>query len=107
MRYQGQSGTGTEIAVPAYTGIDYQTGKATLYKKAIKIINAWVPDTGASFMLLTCAPRSPTATPPDGGHITINTIPLTLFNANAPAMLKNAEGDYIYDAVDYRRGHQR
>ena len=49
VRMQGTSGTGKAIEIPAYTGTDYQTGKKTLYKSAVKIINAYVPDTGMSF----------------------------------------------------------
>ena len=99
VRYQGQSGQGTAIEVPAYTDPSYQSGNSFLYKNAIKVLNAWVPDTGGSFYSAYLNVMIPNGDTPNGGHITIDTIPITTFNSNSKAMLTNAEGDYIYDAV--------
>lgn len=99
VRYQGQSGQGTAIEIPAYTDPSYQSGQSFLYKNAIKVLNAWVPDTGGSFYSAYLNVMIPDGETPNGGHITIDTIPMTTFNSNSKAMLTNAEGDYIYDAV--------
>lgn len=99
VRYQGQSGMGTAIEIPAYTDPSYQSGQSFLYKNAIKVLNAWVPDTGGSFYSAYLNVVLPGGDTPHGGHITIDTIPITTFNSNSKAMLTNAEGDYIYDAV--------
>ena len=99
VRYQGQSGPGTVIEIPAYTGIDYQTGASTLYKNAIKVINAWVPDTGGSFYSVYLNVALKGGNTPNGGHITIDSVSLLDFNKYSSWYLTNAEGDYIYDAV--------
>lgn len=99
VRYQGQSGPGTAVEIPAYTGIDYQTGKATLYKNAIKVFNAWVPDTGGSFYSVYLDVALPNGNTPNGGHITIDKYSIEAFNKVPRSYLTNAEGDYIYDAV--------
>lgn len=37
VRVQGESGPGKAIEIPAYTGVDYQTGEKTLYKSGIPV----------------------------------------------------------------------
>ena len=99
VRMQGTSGTGKAIEIPAYTGTDYQTGKKTLYKSAVKIINAYVPDTGMSFynaFLRTALNNGWTS---NGCHISLDAIPIDNFNRVPNNYLTNAEGDYIYDLV--------
>ena len=99
VRYQGQSGQGTAIEIPAYTDPSYQSGQSFLYKKAIKVFNAWVPDTGASFYATYLHTAIPNGNTPDGGHITVVHYPIDTFNKVPRSYLTNAEGDYIYDAV--------
>ena len=99
VRYQGQSGQGTAIEIPAYTDPSYQSGQTFLYKKAIKVFNAWVPDTGASFYATYLHTAIPNGNTPDGGHITVVHYPIDTFNKVPRNYLTNAEGDYIYDAV--------
>lgn len=99
VRYQGQSGMGTAIEIPAYTDPSCQSGQSFLYKKAIKVFNAWVADTGASFYATYLQVAVPNGNTPDGGHITIDRATIDSFNRQPKNYLTNAEGDYIYDAV--------
>lgn len=99
VRVQGESGPGKAIEIPAYTGVDYQTGAKTLYKSAVKIFNAWVPDTGMSFynaFLRTALNDGWTA---NNAHITVDSASIEAFNRIPTAVLTNAAGDYIYDLV--------
>lgn len=98
-RRQGESGSGTALDIPAYTGTDYQSGQKTLYKDAVKVFNAWVPDTGASFYATYLGAGLDNGYTPNGGHITIDKAPIDSFNRIPNSYLTNAEGDYIYDAV--------
>ena len=99
VRVQGESGPGKAIEIPAYTGVDYQTGAKTLYKSAVKIFNAWVPDTGMSFYNAFLRTALNDGWTDNGTHITVDTAPIDSFNRIPTNYLTNAEGDYIYDLV--------
>lgn len=99
VRYQGETGKGVAIEIPAYTDSDYQTGQKTLYKKAIKVFNAWVADTGTSFYASYLDTALANGNTPDGGHISMVKATIDNFNKVPTSYLTNAEGDYIYDAV--------
>lgn len=99
-RMQGTSDYLYSIDVPAYTGVDYQTGAKTLYKSSVKVLNVWVADTGKSFYgayLFAVADESGYLD--NGCHITINKAVIDSFNKQPNSILTNAEGDYIYDLV--------
>lgn len=97
VRIAGNSGKGTAIEIPAYTGIDYQTGQAVLYKKAVRVLNAWVPNTGRSFYNAFLRTALNDGWAADDCHITVDTVPADTFNKVPLSYLTNAEGDYIYD----------
>ena len=99
VRVQGESGPGKAIEIPAYTGVDYQTGEKTLYKSAIKVINAYVPDTGMSFYNAFLRTALNDGWANNGCHITLDAIPIDNFNRVPTNYLTNAEGDYVYDLV--------
>ena len=99
VRLQGTSGPGTAIEIPAYTGVDYQTGEKVLYKSAVKIFNAYVPDTGRSFYNAFLRTALNDGWAANGCHITIDTASIEAFNRIPTAVLTNAEGDYVYDLV--------
>lgn len=99
-RMQGTSGYDYVIDVPAYTGVNYQTGAKTLYKSAVKILNLWVSDTGGSFYAAYISALTDNSGYIDNGcHITIDKALIDSFNKQPDSYLKNAEGDYIYDLV--------
>ena len=97
VRIAGNSGKGTAIEIPAYTGIDYQTGQSVLYKKAVRVLNAWVPNTGRSFYNAFLRTALNDGWAADDCHITVDTVPTDTFNKVPLSYLTNAEGDYIYD----------
>ena len=99
VRVQGESGPGKAIEIPAYTGVDYQTGEKTLYKSAIKVINAYVPDTGMSFYNAFLRTALNDGWANNGCHIMLDAIPIDNFNRVPTNYLTNAEGDYVYDLV--------
>ena len=59
VRVQGESGPGKAIEIPAYTGVDYQTGEKTLYKSAIKVINAYCQTTQECAQIARCSMPDP------------------------------------------------
>ncbi len=99
VRIAGNSGKGTAIEIPAYTGIDYQTGERVLYKKSVKVFNAWVPNTGRSFYQAFLRTALNDGWAADNCHLTIDSAPADDFNKYPTWYLTNAEGDYVYDLV--------
>lgn len=108
VRKQGNSGIGTRVEIPAYTNKDYQTGKNILYKTAIRVLNAYIPDTGTSFyadyldfikdadgFLKDNKNNKLHETP----NIRVTRVPLDKFNQVPQSYLTDAEGNYIYDLV--------
>ncbi|MEG0305524.1 MAG: hypothetical protein RR635_07515, partial [Oscillospiraceae bacterium] len=102
VRYQGSSGRGKEIKVPAFTARHYQTGKFTLYKSAVRILNAWVPDTGNSYysiFLKSTSDANGYLQNGNGTHITVDSIQIDTFNKVPLSYLTDSEGNYKYDLV--------
>lgn len=97
VRTKGSSGAGTVIKIPEYSQLKEQ------YKRAIRVFNAYSPDTGQSFYsqyiqsisdaqgyLIGVSPKI---------NVDISKSDITIFNAHADEMLTDAEGNYIYDLV--------
>lgn len=93
----GTAARARPLRYPAYTGIDYQTGQSVLYKKAVRVLNAWVPNTGRSFYNAFLRTALNDGWAADDCHITVDTVPTDTFNKVPLSYLTNAEGDYIYD----------
>ncbi|MEG1269164.1 MAG: hypothetical protein RSD35_07930, partial [Oscillospiraceae bacterium] len=111
-RFTGSSGQGTVIEIPAYTNIDYVTGKKSLYKNSVSVLCIRVPETGMDFYsnYINSITDRKTAELANGKGNAICTtqVPLTpngmqykgrSFNENSKAYLTDAEGNYRYDSV--------
>lgn len=96
-RLKGSSGKGTIVAIPEYSQLKEQ------YKRSIRVLNAYSPDTGQSFYSQYIQSVSDTngyllgvSTPI---NIRVDKTSIQVFNRNAKNMLTDAEGNYIYDLV--------
>lgn len=103
VRQKGSSGQGTAISIPAYTGVDYQSGAKTLYKENVKVLSVWIQDTGRSFYKAYVGAISDSNRYLSGSssrnHITIDDVVAEKFNSNPLQYLQDAEGNYKYDMV--------
>ena len=113
VRYVGDTGTGTAIQIPAYTGVNYQTGEKTMYKRAVSLLDVRVPETGQDFYreytVFTEDPYTGLLNGEAGEKgcaIFLRTAPLdesagtaSWFNLDPDRYLKDAEGNYCVDSV--------
>lgn len=111
VRRSGDSGRGVAVEIPAYTDVDFTTGKKTLYKKAISVLSVRVPETGMDFYSKYVDSIVNSATRELAGGkdtaIVYGTAPLTpnggqyavCFNTNPERYLQDAEGNYRFDSV--------
>lgn len=97
VRTKGSSGAGTVIKIPEYSQLKEQ------YKHAIRVFNAYSPDTGQSFYsqyiqrisddqgyLIGISPKI---------NVDITKASINKFNQVPNSYLTDAEGNYIYDLV--------
>lgn len=113
-RYKGSDMAGAKaVVIPAYTGIDYTTGKKVLYKDAVSVLNVRVPETSKDFYYSLLSPlraANSSLAGAENSAIVVTGVPLTpnrysnvyagkCFNENADAFLRDAEGNYRYDSV--------
>ena len=96
-RVKGSSGAGTVIKVPEYSQLKEQ------YKRAIRVFNAYSPDTGDSFYRAYIRNISDNQGYLQGTSQPINVdtsfINIVSFNKAPNSYLTDAEGNYIYDLV--------
>ena len=95
-RVQGANGTGTAVDVPAYTTLDGAAG--SLYKKAITVLNPYVPDTNPVYLNFLRTLNSNFWYAEDT-HVQMYAINCETFNANPDEFLLDAEGNYRFDSV--------
>ncbi len=113
VRLSGSAGTGVAINIPAYTGVDFQSGQRTVYKNAVSVLVVRVPETPSDFY----SEYLSGIINPDNDYRLVGTTtgtsilwsraPLTphngrypiCFNTDPDLFLKDAEGNFIYDSV--------
>ncbi|MEG0304322.1 MAG: hypothetical protein RR635_01365 [Oscillospiraceae bacterium] len=96
-RTKGTSGKGTLVAIPDYSALKEQ------YKKCVRVLNPYSPDTGGSFykryieeISNSCGYLNHTVS---GVNISVDQVQIQVFNKIPTSYLTDAEGNYIYDLV--------
>lgn len=96
-RTKGSTGKGTAVAIPEYSQLDAQ------YKRTIKVLNAYPPDTTQSFyahyLTAVSDANGYLLDTPEPIHLSISKVSIVSFNQVPDSYLKDAEGNYIYDLV--------
>lgn len=105
---QKWTSTGTAIDIPAYTNLTIdddghyvESASGTKYKKAITMLNAFVPDTGSIYKYYLKAVTSDGwlhNSSDDSTHIQVYAVNCESFNRDPARYLVDAEGNYRMDS---------
>lgn len=105
---QKWTSTGTAIDIPAYTNLTIdddghyvESASGTKYKKAITMLNAFVPDTGSvykNYLGVTAPNGWILHSADDNIHIQLYTVNCESFNRDPARYLVDAEGNYRMDS---------
>lgn len=96
-RAKGTSGKGTTVSIPEYSQLKEP------YKKCVRVLNPYSPDTGGSFYKRYIEEISNGSgflnNTVNGVNISVNQVQIQTFNKVPNSYLTDAEGNYIYDLV--------